>query len=136
MALQSKKATETARDETLKRLAEASAAAQAASGSTGAPVTFDGVTINYGRNGNEQMAKEFLIKRESGGDPRAKNPHSSAFGIGQLIKANREAYGKRLGIDPDTVNPNEQIRMMDEYVKDRYGSYSQARQFWLKNKWY
>lgn len=84
----------------------------------------------------ENAARDWIISKESLGKTTAKNPNSSAFGLGQLIKANREAYGKRLGIDPDTIDRNEQLQLMDAYVKERYGNYQKALEFWKANNWY
>lgn len=33
-------------------------------------------------------------------------------------------------------NPVDQLIMMAQYVKDRYGTPEKALQFWDKNKWY
>lgn len=85
---------------------------------------------------SEQEAKQWIIGKESSGKTTAKNPNSSAFGLGQMIRANREAYAKRLGVDPDTTDYDAQSAMMDMYVKDRYGTYQKAREFWEKNQWY
>lgn len=80
--------------------------------------------------------RDWIIQKESSGNPNAKNPNSSAFGLGQLIRSNREAYAKRFGFDPDTTNPQEQLKMMDAYVQERYGSYANARKFWEQHNWY
>lgn len=79
---------------------------------------------------------DYIIQHESNFDPHAQNPTSSAFGIGQMIRANREAYGKRFGFDPNTTDPNEQIIMMKAYVQDRYGSPEAAAAFKRKHGWY
>lgn len=79
---------------------------------------------------------DFIIGKESGGNPNAQNPHSSAFGIGQMIKSNREHYGKKLGFDPNTTNPQQQIAMMRAYVTDRYGSPEAAAAFKRQHGWY
>lgn len=79
---------------------------------------------------------DFIIDGESGGRVDAKNPKSSAFGIGQMIIANRKAYGQRLGFDPNTTNPQQQIAMMMEYIKDRYGTPEAAAAFKRKHGWY
>lgn len=77
-----------------------------------------------------------VMMPESGGITTADNPTSTAYGLGQLIQSNRETYGERFGFDPDTTDFNEQLQMMDAYIKDRYGSYAAARQFREKNGWY
>lgn len=79
---------------------------------------------------------DFIIDGESNGITTAKNPHSSAFGIGQMIKANREAYGRRFGFDPNTTDPGQQIQMMLAYIKDRYGTPEAAAAFKRKHGWY
>lgn len=80
---------------------------------------------------------QWLIQKESSGRTSAKNPKSTAFGLGQLLIANRKAYAKKLGIkDPNTTDYNEQLAMMKAYIADRYGSSKAARQFWEKNRWY
>lgn len=89
-----------------------------------------------GASQDENALRDWIIAKESSGKTTAKNPNSSAFGLGQLIKANREAYGKRLGISPDTTDYNEQLKLMDAYVKERYGSYAKAKKFWEEHNWY
>lgn len=86
---------------------------------------------------DEENAFQWLVKRESGGRTNAKNPKSSAFGLGQLIRGNRIHIAKQLGIaNPDTTDYAEQRRMMDYYVKGRYGSYKNAVKFWQQHHWY
>lgn len=85
----------------------------------------------------EEQALRWLIQKESSGKTTAKNPKSSAFGLGQLIKANRKAYAQRLGIkNPDTTDYDEQLAMMKAYIKERYGDAVRAKQFWERNQWY
>lgn len=67
----------------------------------------------------------------------AKNPKSTAFGLGQLLDYNRASYAKQLGIaDPNTTNYNDQLAMMKKYISDRYGTTSQAKSFWQGHGWY
>lgn len=80
--------------------------------------------------------EQWLIDAESDGYLNKKNPKSTATGLGQITLSNRETYGKRLGIDPNTLDPNEQLTMMREYIKDRYGSAQKAVAFHKKNGWY
>lgn len=75
-----------------------------------------------------------LVKRESGFNPNAKNPKSTAYGYAQFLKSTRANYEKKTGLSYD--NPVNQIIMMMQYVKDRYGSPTNAINFWNKNKWY
>lgn len=82
-------------------------------------------------------ALDWLIAKESSGRTTAKNPTSSAFGLGQLLTANRVAYAKKLGIsNPNTTDYNEQLRMMKSYIQDRYGSAEAAQAFHKKKGWY
>jgi hypothetical protein len=87
---------------------------------------------------------DWLIDHESGNpstptieySTTAKNPKSSASGLGQLIKGNREAYGRQLGIDPNTLDFGEQLKMMELYIKNRYGTPKRAREVWEQQGWY
>lgn len=90
----------------------------------------------WGDDELENAALEWLISKESGGRTDAKNPTSSAFGLGQLIKSNRVAYAKRFGFDPDTTDYNQQLQMMKAYISDRYGSPRKAKEWWERKNWY
>jgi Peptidase family M23/Transglycosylase SLT domain len=75
-----------------------------------------------------------LIGRESSWNPKAKNPKSTAHGYGQFLNSTRSQYEKKTGLSYD--DPVNQIVMMWQYVKDRYGNATNALKFWDKNKWY
>lgn len=75
-----------------------------------------------------------LIGRESTWNSTAKNPKSSAYGYGQLIKANVKPYEKKTGVKYDS--PYGQIIITAQYVKDRYGTPKKALEFWDRNGWY
>lgn len=66
----------------------------------------------------------------------AKNPQSSAFGIGQLIESNRQRFGQQLGIDPNTTDEAQQLALMNAYIKERYGSSQAAAEFRRQHGWY
>ena len=70
----------------------------------------------------------WLINKESGCDPYAVNPTSGACGIAQELECGKSGCG--LG------NPVCQIRWMQSYVMSRYGSWSAAVSFHLRNSWY
>jgi hypothetical protein len=90
-----------------------------------------------------KKSEEWIIKRDEYFSPTAANPTSSAFGIGQLILANRQHYAPQVGANPanegyhsGTTDPCEQLRMMRLYIEDRYGSTKKAKKFWKRNRWY
>ena len=78
-------------------------------------------------------AELWIIMRESGGDPRADNPTSTAFGLGQLLLGNRILY---LGRDYATTDCGKQLWAFRAYVRDRYGTAERAKAFWQANGWY
>lgn len=73
---------------------------------------------------SEFRALKKLWGKESAWDHTADNPHSSAFGIPQLLK-----------MKPDTPAP-EQIARGLAYIQHRYGKPSVAWAHWRKHKWY
>jgi hypothetical protein len=75
-----------------------------------------------------------IVKRESSYNPYAKNPNSSAYGYGQFLTSTRNNYEKKTGLDYN--DPVNQLIMMYQYVKDRYGTPQNALAFWNKNHWY
>lgn len=75
-----------------------------------------------------------LIGRESTWNSKAKNPTSSAYGYGQLIKANVAPYEKKTGVKYS--DPYGQIIITAQYIKDRYGTPKKALEFHNKNGWY
>jgi septal ring factor EnvC (AmiA/AmiB activator) len=78
-------------------------------------------------------AEQWIIMRESGGDPTADNPTSTAFGLGQLLLGNRILY---LGQDYATTDCGKQLSAFRAYVRDRYGTAERAQAFWQANGWY
>jgi septal ring factor EnvC (AmiA/AmiB activator) len=78
-------------------------------------------------------AEHWIIMRESGGDPTADNPTSTAFGIGQLLLGNRILY---LGRHYATTDCGRQLGAFRAYVGDRYGTAERAKAFWQANGWY
>lgn len=80
--------------------------------------------------------ESWIIQHESSGNVNADNPRSTAFGLGQLLYANRVKYGRTLGVDPNTRDYNSQLAMMRLYIKDRYGTAQAAMEFWQRNGWY
>jgi septal ring factor EnvC (AmiA/AmiB activator) len=78
-------------------------------------------------------AEYFIIMKESGGDPTADNPRSTAFGLGQLLLDGRRHY---LGDNYDTIDCGLQLQAFRGYVRDRYGTAENAYAFWLSHGWY
>jgi uncharacterized protein YlxW (UPF0749 family) len=78
-------------------------------------------------------AELFIIGHESGGDPTAANPGSTAFGLGQLLLDMRLRY---LGVDYATTDCGRQLGAFRSYVRDRYGTAERAMSFWVAHHWY
>jgi len=78
-------------------------------------------------------AEYWIIMRESGGDPTAANPSSTAFGLGQLLLDLRQ---RLLGADYDTIDCSKQLWAFRQYVQERYGTAENAKAFWLGHGWY
>jgi hypothetical protein len=89
-----------------------------------------GVQINMNQLSSSER---YIIQHESGGSTTAKNPHSTAFGLGQLLIANRRHY---LGANANTTDPGLQLKAFRSYVKDRYGNADRAAAFWRSHHWY
>ena len=75
-------------------------------------------------SGSEAAAKAWIAGRESGGSYSARN--------GQYI-GKYQLSASYLGGDYSAAN---QERVADNYVKSRYGSWSNAQSFWQANGWY
>ena len=75
-------------------------------------------------SGNDAAAKAWIAARESGGSYTATN--------GQYI-GKYQLSASYLNGDYSAAN---QERVADQYVARRYGSWSNAQQFWMANGWY
>lgn len=75
----------------------------------------------------------WIMQHESGGNPHAKNPHSTAFGAFQMTIANRKHY---MGADYASTDLNKQYAAATKYVNQRYGGWHQAKVFWQNHHWY
>lgn len=80
---------------------------------------------------SEWPAIQELIIKESSLDPNAQNPNSSAYGLFQFLNGTWGQYGGKR-----TNDPNIQTDLGLKYIKDRYGSPSQALEFHKQNGWY
>lgn len=72
-----------------------------------------------------------LWNKESGWNPAAQNPTSTAYGIAQFLNSTWKGTGYE-----KTSDPYKQIDAGLSYIMGRYGSPSRALQFHLKNNWY
>ncbi len=79
--------------------------------------------------GGLSYAEAVIIGRESRGRAAAKNPRSSAFGVGQLLAGNRVKYAPRCGAAARSIDYGAQLCMMRAYIYDRYGSAARALAF-------
>lgn len=73
-----------------------------------------------------------LEMSEAGWNPTATNPDSGAYGLAQALPKGKYASA---GSDWKT-NGETQLRWMMGYIKDRYGSPSNAWSFHQRNNWY
>lgn len=72
-----------------------------------------------------------LITKESGWNVKAKNPHSTAFGLGQFLASTQKNYGIEGCTDPE-----KQLLATIQYVKDRYNNPFGAWNYHLAKGWY
>ncbi|HFU4059461.1 TPA: hypothetical protein ACGOZ1_000874 [Streptococcus suis] len=82
------------------------------------------VAISTGGSVDDATAKEWIAQKESGGSYTATN----GIYIGRYQLSNAYLNGDH--------SPENQERVADAYVLQRYGSWSAAYQFWLANGWY
>lgn len=71
-------------------------------------------------------AKEWIAQKESGGNYEIWNPSGTYYGRYQLTSS----Y-----LNGDFSRENQE-RVADKYVLERYGSWEAAKEFWLQNNWY
>lgn len=86
--------------------------------------TYNGSGFTY--VGISSPAKEEIARRESGGDYNAVNPTGKYIGRYQLDKSYLNG----------DYSPENQERVADQYVLNRYGSWEVALEFWNANGWY
>ena len=79
----------------------------------------------------EWEAFEAIVQKESSWNPNAKNPRSTAYGLGQFLKATQRSYGIEGVSDPER-----QLEATMRYISDRYDTPSGAWSFHKKNNWY
>ena len=74
----------------------------------------------------------YIVSHESGWNPRAVNPSSGTYGLGQMQSCNLHYYTKHGG----KSNPIAQLMGIMDYIHDRYGSVAKAVSFWQANHAY
>ncbi|OJU87462.1 hypothetical protein BGO17_00465 [Candidatus Saccharibacteria bacterium 49-20] len=70
---------------------------------------------------------DFMVQKESGWNPNAKNKSSGACGLAQALPCSK--------LGPNWNNPVVALNWMNTYV-GRYGGWEGAYNFWLSHKWY
>lgn len=83
----------------------------------------------HGLSGAQRKAMNYIIGHESGWNPRAQNPTSSAQGLPQMINSTARAYGMGSGVFS-------QLDAWLRYVNDRYGGPVKAANFWQRHRFY
>lgn len=74
----------------------------------------------------------YIIAKESGWQHTISNPYSGAYGLCQALPG-----GKMVSAGADwQTNPITQLRWCNDYAVGRYGSWSNAYNFWLSNHWW
>lgn len=87
------------------------------------------VTVKWGED--EWPAMHYILDNESGSDPYAKNPHSTACGIPQATPCS-----KMLAVIGSLDNVEGQLDWMINYIANRYGKPTQAMRFHQSHNWY
>lgn len=77
-----------------------------------------------GYSPKERKCVSAIIAKESSWNPKAKNKHSSAYGLFQQLKLKPGSSIKK------------QIRLGFKYIQHRYGTACKALEWHLKNGWY
>jgi LysM repeat protein len=72
-----------------------------------------------------------LLQHESSLNPRAQNPHSTAYGLFQFLDSTWKTVGMK-----KTSDPEQQFVGGFKYIKQRYGSPEAAWAFWQQHHWY
>lgn len=90
--------------------------------------------LKRGVSGANKSAMNWLVSKESGWNHKAQNPRSTASGLPQFINSTSRHYlggapAKKFGVW-------KQLDGMRKYVKERYGGWLGAQQFWKKHHWY
>src|SRR5699024_865317 len=86
------------------------------------------------KGGARWNALDYIITRESSWNPKAKNPSSTASGLGQFINSTSRAY---MGGSPMSKYPfDKQLAGVVKYTSDRSGGLVPAMNFWKKHHYH
>jgi hypothetical protein len=85
----------------------------------------------FGWGGSQLAAINWIISHESGGNPNAQNPTSTAYGLFQFLNSTWASVG-----GSKTSDPAAQILYGLRYIASRYGSPTGAQAFWQSHGWY
>lgn len=77
---------------------------------------------------NDYTYVDYIVSHESGWNPDATNISSGAHGLPQALP-----YAKT---GCEWSDPICQLRWANSYATERYGSWYQAYNFWLTNRWW
>lgn len=97
--------------------------------------SLSGIKADMGRAGiapADYQYADFIISKESGWRPYARNASSGAYGLCQALPGTKMATA---GADWET-NPVTQLRWCNGYAKARYGTWAAAYNFWQRNHYW
>ena len=97
---------------------------QATTSKTDTPQATTSVSASDGLSAEDAAAKEWIAQKESSGSYTAQN--GQYYGRYQLS----------LSYLNGDLLPENQEKVANQYVVNRYGSWSAAKNFWLANGWY
>ncbi|MEO8699576.1 MAG: transglycosylase SLT domain-containing protein [Kofleriaceae bacterium] len=95
--------------------------------------TIDSESLVRASGGSMPASARWIMQHESGGNSHAQNPHSTAYGAFQMLRATRKQY---MGANWQSSDLNQQYAGASGYVHDRYGTWDNAKAFWQKHHWY
>ena len=89
------------------------------------------VFARHGFTGQQWEDAKWIINNESSWNPNAQNPTSTAYGLFQFLDSTWATVGAT-----KTSDPVAQADAGAKYMKQRYGTPTEARRFWEANNWY
>jgi len=98
---------------------------------SGIKATAQQMAAQRGWTGAEWAALDWIVGKESGWNPAAQNPTSTAFGLFQFLNSTWSSVGAT-----KTSDPTAQIAAGLQYIAQRYGTPSAAWAFHQRNNWY